>query len=206
MNGQNAINNTDGGYNDIKFDGILCKATNDKGVVHYFIADPSGKALKSLEPNFIYPCGFSIETPKDSELQYDPNEAKLDNLKAKAKPDTVEVWRYFRKWDTEHNQISSAGGLTCLVRMHYPTKTMRVYPAFCSDDENFCKETGRNVAVNMFTADAGIEFEFDSNLSIYDNLNRAIFTDEYSFTRRKHIWDNDNRNMARLFRKQFDLY
>ena len=97
------------------------------------------------------------------------------------KPDVVTVVRYFRRWNKVLRQIESYGGITAICELNYRDFTMKVYPSFCSDTENFSKEIGLDVAKIAKLSDFGIKFNFDKNLPIQVNLTQAITENGYSF-------------------------
>jgi len=93
----------------------------------------------------------------------------------KTKPQVIEVIRYFRRWDYDHNQISSHGGITALCKLDYRTMTMKIFPAFCSVKENFDKAIGRDWAEFNAFHNIGFVMPFDRDMSILDNLVTAYY-------------------------------
>lgn len=98
------------------------------------------------------------------------------------KPAVVEVVRYFRNWDHNHNQIASNGGMTAIVELNYETNRMTFYPAFCMDCDNFSKEIGFAYA----------KVSQDNNLGFSIDLHRASSI-------RNHVWYSKNQGIAHNF-------
>ena len=125
-----------GGYQDIKFEGVLCSATcfSETGERTFFSVDPrTGEALTSYsvsQPNL----QFGVTTEFQVKAQV------IESKETKVKPDVVNVIRYFRRYNFRLQQIESSGGLTVGVLMDYKQGLMQVFPAFCAPTDNFSKE------------------------------------------------------------------
>jgi ADP-dependent phosphofructokinase/glucokinase len=100
----------------------------------------------------------------------------------KQKPDVVEIVRYFRRWNNKLDQYESRGGVTAICRLDYKKGLMYVYPSFCSDDENFSKQSGLEVAKHNQKLNIGIVFEFNRDVKIENNIACSIEDNRYSYT------------------------
>ena len=98
------------------------------------------------------------------------------------RPSEVQIIRHFRRWDMVNGGISNFGGITALVFIDYPTGTMRAYMAFCSDADNFDREYGLSIAADRLDNNIGIRCDYSCDLSIAENISRALHTDQYACT------------------------
>ena len=187
--------NIDGGYENIEFVGYMCKTTfEDEGVqeTKYFTVNADGQCTGSYRKPWMRPM-FSISNQEPTDRVY----RVID------KPHVVTVNRFFRRYNWELDQVESHGGLACIVELNYLNKIMTVYPAFCSDEDNFNKELGLMIARNGKQDDFGIQFYFNPDKTIYENLNQAVLSGGYLFTfgmsGRTHLQKMFIRNFSRLF-------
>ena len=183
-----------GGYKNVLFEGYLGSAENEDGKKLYFTVDAFGVGLNSYSERMLGRTSYvnfslrhkkakqstySISSPLPSYKEF--HDAFCNNCKCKSKdshkPDVVSVVRHFRRWDNLHGVWSTKGGLTAIIDMNYNTMTMNVYPAFCSDNDNFNKDAGLAIALGRQLQNVGIKFKFDRGVSIRDSLTRAILGD-----------------------------
>jgi hypothetical protein len=196
--GQLAKNPVDGGYENIEFIGYMCKTTFETDGVQetkYFTVNADGRCTGSYAEPHMKPLFEIVDQPKNPF-------ARVSSMKAE-EYHIVKVNRFFRRFNQKLNQIESYGGLACIIEMDYYTMLMTVYPAFCSDEENFSKHIGLVYADASKSLNQGIVFKFNKDASIYENLRRAVLQDGYSFTvgmsTKGHIQEMFNRNFNRLF-------
>jgi len=88
----------------------------------------------------------------------------------KEKPAVVTVLRYYRRWDDKHNQYSSSGGMTAICELNYDTMTLTFCHSFCSDKDNFSKQTGATVAAANKVRNIGYACPLNRKHSIFDNI------------------------------------
>lgn len=64
VDGANAVNADGVGYDDVKFEGYLCSATDEDNLEHrvYFTVDKNGKAISSFRADMLYNLHFKIAT------------------------------------------------------------------------------------------------------------------------------------------------
>ncbi len=187
----------EGGYENIEFIGYMCKTTfEDEGVqeTKYFTVNADGKSTGMYGESYLTPFFNIVNQPP----------VTLGSLMKSENPNIVTVNRFFRRFNQKLNQIESHGGLACIIEMNYRTSIMTVYPAFCSDEENFSKEFGLRYANDASkNCDYGIVFKFKPEDSIYENLRRAILVEGYGITPGldylPHMQEMFYRNFKRLF-------
>lgn len=159
-----------GGYDDVRFEGILCSATFNgiTGEKSYFTVDKTGKVLNLFDKALHSNPSFSIcmkETNTSIELM--PN----------GKPRIVEVVRFFRTWDYDNIQINSFGGMTAICVMDYALKQIRVFPSFCHPEDNFSKVLGLSMARVNQTSGKGFVVDMIAESSLKDNIEFAYWND-----------------------------
>lgn len=93
-------------------------------------------------------------------------------IKTSQKP--KEVVRYFRKWDYKNEQIASSGGMTAICLLDYENMTLTIYPAFCSDSDNFNEAEGLKAANRNKERNAGFIFPLSREMTILENINFSI--------------------------------
>lgn len=166
-----------GGYDDVRFEGYLCSATADKktGRVEYFTIGRDGHARDSFKLNKMGLAGNSALS-----FQLKNKKNKLINVD-KASDNIIEVVRYFRCWNFDLDQISNLGGLTVICELNFDTMTMCVYPAFCSDEDNFDKNVGLMIASDRQQLGHGITMPFDHKISIRKNLYRSLLNGRWDY-------------------------
>lgn len=197
----------DGGYKNVRFEGFLCSASPDplcdaKKV--YFTIDGTGKALHSFERHFM---GFDKRsnlsfTVENKNTQHSLDTWTLCDDESDSKPDVVEIVRYFRRWDKTLDEVSSFGGVTVVCELNYNTMTMKVYPAFCSDSDNFDKQCGLAIAENRQELGQGIMMKFTRDMSIRDNLCEALTFSEWDYI--SNDTEFNNRMFIAIHRCLFD--
>ena len=157
-----------GGYDDVKFEGVLCSTINENnGEVGYFTVDPTGKALMS----------FTQAGPKVLQFGLVMQDTKpVIETMANGKPRFVEVVRFFRTWDYYNDQINNFGGMTAICVMDYKFKTVTVYPSFCHPEDNFSKILGLMAAKNNQVAGKGFIINMTSaNATLRTNVESGFF-------------------------------
>ena len=109
--------------------------------------------------------------------------SKDSSKESKPKPTTI--YRHFRKWDYIHNQIASNGGMTALIKLDYDEKRIYVYPAFCSDKENFCKIVGKRYADIAMLNEQGFSVPLFKSSSIAFCLRHAVASESVVYSSKK---------------------
>lgn len=161
-----------GGYKNVKFEGFMCSALSEDGT-HYFTVDENGvakKLFKEFELKLTRGPQFSLKHKESNDVK-----RELVNCK---KPAEVEIVRHFRRWDRDLDAWSNAGGLTVICVLNYDTMKMQVFPAFCSNSENFHKGSGLIAARSRQHKNIGIEFDFERDMTIKMNLYTALHYQE----------------------------
>lgn len=74
-----------------------------------------------------------------------PNKKEL-GFSAKKKEDIIQFFRFVRPWDYDNNCPVSNMGATLAIEIDYLNRSIRVGIAI-TKTENFCKKTGRAIAV-----------------------------------------------------------
>lgn len=150
---------------DIQFEGFVFSGINEKtNDVAYFLQHPKDSARRLF-----------IERPI-----FVTNEER--SVKTQEKPDVVTIVRYFRRYNNHFDQIESSGGVTALCVLDYDRMKMYVYPAFCSDEDNFNKMKGLSVAESSKASQIGIVFDFSRDQKIEHNIYDAIVSGNYTYT------------------------
>lgn len=194
LRGEEAKVDAEGGYKDVKFEGYLCSAEADgAGRRAYFTIDETGVAYNSYKLNEMgmnktSTVSFHLKNKKNKVVTM-PAETMLhylENHSHENKPNVVSVVRYFRRWNYELAAWSNLGGLTVICELDYLNMLMTVYPAFCSDSENFEKQSGLFVARERKAVNIGIYFPFLRELSIQENLVASLNNKSWKFTASKH--------------------
>lgn len=157
-----------GGYKSVKFEGFMCSAISEDGT-HYFTVDENGIAKKLFNESEV----ARIRGPQFTLKHTKSNDVKPKFIDCK-QSDEVEIVRHFRRWDNCLHAWSNAGGLTVICVLNYDTMKMQVFPAFCSNEENFDKRAGLYAAQSRKDRNIGIEFDFERNMTIKMNLWKAL--------------------------------
>lgn len=145
-NAVNAFNPAEGGYDNVEFEGILCSADStdyESGIAckQYFTVDKDGNALSSYNKKFPS-LSFKLVTPHSMRRA---DACELETPKSHL----VEVIRHIRLynnnvyygWNTR-GEMNARGGATFRCVLNYNSNIVTVYPAICSDDDNFNKRSG----------------------------------------------------------------
>lgn len=202
------------GYRDVEFEGLMCSAQSDPennpNERVYFTIDEDGIALDSYKPNLLGAAksskvSFSVKNKKtktaqrdwafypDEEDGFDYQNYPDEEDSFDQRPNPVEVVRYFRSWDNDLDAWSNMGGLTIICILDYEDLVMNVYPSFCSHEENFEKDVGYAVACYRMNANTGIKLRFNRELSIRENITKALTIDcNWDYT------SNDQKENAKL--------
>lgn len=176
-NGAIACHTIEGGYDEIKFEGILCSAIFDSttGEKSYFTVNKEGKVLDIFDKHTnSNPC-FNICMKEDN-----TSEKLMENGKSRF----VEIIRYFRTWDFYNEQISNFGGMTAICVMDYSLRQIRVFPSFCHPEDNFFKEGGLKIARINKEKGKGFVIKLTPELTLRDNI-------ESSFCNNNITWLNE---------------
>jgi len=138
MKGAPAKNSARDGIDNVRFEGILCstysKATNSK---LYYSIDENGTGRSYIKDIKAIPANFNLVLDTcTSEKQ------KPVSYTAGKKPQIVSVIRHIRGVNYDDYAIASKGGATLICDLDYRNKLITVYPAFCSEEDNFDKKMG----------------------------------------------------------------
>ena len=132
IEGKKAHINKTGGLRGIKYEAILCSLTNPiSGEELYYLVDRNGSAINIITYFSLEKAHFllSTESPKKEE-----------------KPDVVTVIRHVRGVNYDTCETASKGGATLICDINYKDNIIKVYPAICSEEDNFNKKIGINYA------------------------------------------------------------
>lgn len=137
---------------------------NGKSYMMNFVSDPS--MLRNIAANL-----NEVADKFDKDFGADEYKNKqASTKKSTPKPNVVEVIRYFREYDSFYGQLSSRGGMTALCELDYKKKIITVYPAFCSDEDNFSRELGTKMAHLHRDQNLGFIVPLKPNTSISGNI------------------------------------
>lgn len=145
----------------------------------FFLVDDEGTAFYRIE-EFKY---------MHSDLRFTVSKAvsRLSPSKhievPKKKLNVVEVIRHIRGVDENNFDIAARGGMTVICHLNYTTMIMKVYPAFCSESDNYNKREGIYWARRSQNEDLGFVVKFDE-LSSWNTIVSVIFM-------KKPIWLNE---------------
>jgi len=153
ISGKEDTTNADkNGYDTVKYEGLLCSSNDvENGKKIYFSVDLTGKAIKSMiaspftTPNRPLRFSIAIKEPKTVPVPT-------------GKKSVVEVIRHVRYRETNFS-FSAKGGATFLCILNYITNIVTVYPAFCSEDDNFNKQEGIKQSHDNWKRDMGFRLQ-----------------------------------------------
>jgi len=197
MKGTLARNSTDDGIDNVQFEGILCstysKATNSK--VYYSI-DENGTGRSYIKDITAIPANFNLVLDK-SEKQ------KTVSYTAGKKPPVVSVIRHIRGYDYINSQIASKGGATLICDLDYDNKLITVYPAFCSEEDNFDKKMGIYYAERSKLNNVC----FHCDMKEMTKYNPLVTVIANAITRGEYYWNTNaaKHNLDRPLKKIFNV-